>query len=177
MNSLWIICLTLTVKIATSEIAKNKLSCNFHDTINISSGTLNEIGQFHHNGVKYDKHLFAEFDYVITNSSMVKVEPHIRGCICLLKNCVRVCRFCSDDDESLNMRCFKKSSDMTVPSSNLKPHKLISLELDEFVILEGKLCQNYYKIDFEEYGESDHWIFLPVIINFAKSKNKYKKIQ
>lgn len=162
----WILfCFTLAIERATTEIARHPISCNFHDTINISSGSMDHnSGQFSHNGLTYQKGMFAEFDYVIKNNSEVKVDPHIRGCVCKLKNCIRVCEFCSDDDESLNMKCVKRSSQLKVLSSELM-EELISLDDDKFVFLEGKICENYYILEPEQYGDPDEWTFLEVIIN------------
>lgn len=155
---IWLFCFTFMVKSAKS------LACDYHDTINISSGTLDNDGRFKHNGLFYHRELFAEFDYVITNHSTVKVDPHYRGCVCNLKSCVRICQFCSDDDTSLNLKCYKKSSDLKIPSSSPPADESISLNTDKYVVLVGKLCRKYFKLDFELYGDVDQWTLLPVII-------------
>jgi G protein-coupled receptor Mth (Methuselah protein) len=128
-----------------------EISCDFIDTVNITSGHLDQHGSFHHNGTVFTKGSFAEFDYVLENfTTKTKVEPHIRGCICEFKPCIRVC--CRGAEKS----CVETEK-LLVPLTK-ETQKEIDLTSNEYEFLNGKPCKNMFVLEPEE-EDQDFWIF------------------
>lgn len=70
----------------------NKLPCDFLDTINITDGTYFKNKSILFNGVEFPTDLYAKVNYVILRSHVhIQVKPHIRGCLCSIKPCLRLC--------------------------------------------------------------------------------------
>lgn len=144
----------LTVK---ADIIPNvNISCDIHNTINISSGELDKDGKFHHDGLIYDKGLFAKFDYIYVNfTTTTKVDPHVRGCVCELKKCIRVCKLCQDGEDT---GLCVKTENIEVPLENggFKNISLVGEEL-EYGVIVGKPCEHNVIIDSSH--EADEWFF------------------
>ncbi|XP_062550724.1 G-protein coupled receptor Mth2-like isoform X3 [Armigeres subalbatus] len=69
-----------------------QLPCEFRDSVNISSGTRNALGNIVHNDIVYTSQNFAliNYDYV-EHDVRVSVSSYYRGCICQVSKCVRLC--------------------------------------------------------------------------------------
>lgn len=66
--------------------------CNHFDTVNITSGTRNPDGSITHDNITYASHHYKIFDYIYKNhTEKIQTEPHIRGCICKYRICMRGC--------------------------------------------------------------------------------------
>lgn len=132
------------------------MKCDLSESINITDGEYNKNGQFIHKGLTYEPDMFAEFDFIIVNhSERAQVEPHIRGCVCLLKKCVRVCRFCTDDEDA-DEKCVKTET-LTVPTGeNIEME--VSLQDNSYAVLTGRTCPNMIFLDPEDDDE-DKWVF------------------
>jgi Methuselah N-terminus len=154
-------------RIDANEIRLKKLSCNFRDTINITNGALDQEGRFHHDGLIYEKGMFAEFNFIYLNySHEISVDPHIRGCVCELKKCIRVCRFCNENDALANFTCVKTKKlavHVDGDADEIKQIPLTGKNL-EYAVLEGRRCQRMYQLEPMSY-DSDKWNFKDVSIN------------
>lgn len=130
----------------------NAINCHLRDTINVSSGTIDDNGRLVHNGLIYDKEQFAKFSDIYKDfTNIEKVEPHLRGCVCELKKCLRVCRFCNENEPTEQCVSTKK---LLMPND-----EEISLEnTSEFAVIEGKPCKVMYIMDPVSYDE-DSWTF------------------
>lgn len=66
--------------------------CNFFDSVNITDGRKLKNQSIIFDGIEYPKWQYAEFDYIINNGiDRSSVHPHIRGCLCNRKPCLRLC--------------------------------------------------------------------------------------
>lgn len=74
-------------------IASDELPCNFLDSINITGGNrflLDESIEF--NSIVYKRTQYARINYILENGiDKVIVDPYIRGCICNIRACIRLC--------------------------------------------------------------------------------------
>lgn len=130
-----------------------EISCDFIDTVNITAGSLNHKGNYVHNRIVYTKEFYATFDYIIDRFDGKRpVAPHIRGCICKLKPCIRVC--CRETTES-EADCVK-NNDLIVPTRNRAEE--IDLLSEKFAIIDGWPCELMYDLEPEE-NDYDEWIF------------------
>lgn len=69
-----------------------ELPCKFLDTVNITEGHKVNNESILFEGIEYPNGQYAEFDYIENNETdHTSVEPHIRGCLCNRKPCMRIC--------------------------------------------------------------------------------------
>jgi hypothetical protein len=134
------------------------ITCDIRDTINITDGVRIDNDRIEYNGLIYEKEMYDEFDFIYKNYSYkINVEPHLRGCVCELKKCIRVCRFC-DDDEDTKGTCVKTSI-LTVPTED---NEIEEISLDnlnsKYAVVEGKRCEKMIMLEAEIYDE-DKWSF------------------
>ncbi|CAO1406462.1 unnamed protein product [Diamesa serratosioi] len=132
--------------------------CDFIDTINITSGHKDRHGNYIYNGDTFHKGLFAEYNYVVENfTEKLPVQPHIRGCLCSLKPCIRLC--CTTDKNDPNYQsdanhCIDEET-ITVPYEDGDDLE-IRLNGGNYGVMIGKPCVKMYKAEPEEYPD-DSW--------------------
>lgn len=156
MMGLWIfVLLKLIPEILTAsnlQIANNSINCDILDTVNITGGYIDANGSYHKDGLIYKSGKFGYFTKIPLNSTFsFIVDLHVRGCICEIKNCIRICRYCENDQDDLCIR----SDKLLLPSEG--DEREISLENGEFAVVVGKVCERYFVLEPEEY-EDDIWI-------------------
>jgi len=146
----------ITVFVFINRSADASLSCKFIDTVNITGGHKDSDQNFVHNGDVYPLGTYQEFNYIENHAqNKTSVDPHIRGCICKLKPCIRFC-------------CHKNSKDcvtsnkLTVNNENYEV-EAIDISENKYGILIGRPCENVYSLAPEDYDE-DRWNFLNVSI-------------
>lgn len=82
-----------------SQSNSSNTTCNdFFDTTNITAGIHNTNGSIIYDKVEYPRNKYQNYSYIMVNGDKVPVQPHIRGCLCQIKICVRV--HCADQKES-----------------------------------------------------------------------------
>lgn len=168
MTQMLLLLWTAVTFASTSAQSKNVInqskfiSCDQSATINITDGYLDQDGKrFHHDGLIYEPEMFAEFDFVIVNVSLrISVVPHIRGCVCELKKCIRVCRFCTTKDEDISenseSKCVKTETLTLVSDENIETE--ISLQDNSYIVLTGRTCKTMIFLEPENFDE-DKWLF------------------
>jgi G protein-coupled receptor Mth (Methuselah protein) len=131
-----------------------KIGCEYKDTIGISGGSRDDRGNYIHKGDTYKSGDFAEFKYKIVNlTHKVLVDPHIRGCVCKLKTCIRYCCIATTNCE--------KPKKLTLPYDG--GEMSINFEVTRnYGVLVGRPCRHLYKLDADLYQEDDEWTFLSV---------------
>lgn len=80
-----IIYLIILISLVKSE------KCSYHESVNITSGEKLKNGDIKFNKILFTKNYYQNFNYELINNSKVYTNNHIRGCICLIKTCVRFC--------------------------------------------------------------------------------------
>lgn len=74
-----------------SFVGRN-LPCNFIDSIDISSGSLQLNKSILFNGMEFSEDNYAEVNYILRNGTTpIIVKPYVRGCPCNKKSCIRLC--------------------------------------------------------------------------------------
>jgi G protein-coupled receptor Mth (Methuselah protein) len=150
--------------------AKSEANCDFIDTINISSGYLDQNGNYRHQGNIYKKGMFANYNFEVEHFSEIKkVEPHVRGCVCELKTCLRLCCLENLDVES---DCVKTET-LSVPIKS--GNSEIDLKSEEYAVIEGWPCENMYSLEPLEF-EYDDWYFeVRTFLRFIYDSGKLSK--
>lgn len=67
------------------------LPCEFHNSINITDGRRNYDGSISYDNITYTPNQFGVVDFIVKRRVHVLVPVHIRGCICEIKKCIRLC--------------------------------------------------------------------------------------
>ncbi|CRK99458.1 CLUMA_CG012609, isoform A [Clunio marinus] len=139
--------------------------CSFFDTMNITSGKQDQNGNFNFNGEIFKKGTFATYNYTIENfTDLVAAEPHIRGCVCNSKPCIRLC--CIDEEADENSTCISTNV-LSVPTHD-EPEE-INLSGNTYGVLVGRPCPVMYKLIPEEYDD-DVWYFVHGSIQLGNGK-------
>lgn len=95
----------------------NKIMCPFRDTVNLTNQKMLMDGSYFYQGILIPPEKQQQFDYELKFLGEKKtVEPHIRGCICDQKPCIKLC--CAqgeflDEKKTIN-QCEKVTHDMKV---------------------------------------------------------------
>ncbi|CAO1416062.1 unnamed protein product [Diamesa tonsa] len=135
-----------------------KEPCNYIDTVNITSGHKDNDGNIIFNGTTFPKEMYAQYNYEIVNYVERKsVNPHTRGCLCLIKPCIRLCCY-SDDTNSTpsleSMPCVSKNKfSVQIHNGDVQD---VNLSDGKFGVVIGRTCPQMYKIEVEEDME-DFW--------------------
>lgn len=147
-----------------TQPASSSLPCKFIDTVNISDGYYDSNQNFVYNGDIYPVGIFQEFDYVEDHSqNKTSVDPHLRGCVCKLKPCIRVCCF---NKAEKNSKCLG-SDKFNVKNEDNKDEE-VNINDNKYGILYSRPCSDMYILE-PEGDERDEWNFLKV--------NKFKNNQ
>uniref|UniRef100_A0A0K8U0G7 Putative G-protein coupled receptor Mth-like 4 n=1 Tax=Bactrocera latifrons TaxID=174628 RepID=A0A0K8U0G7_BACLA len=147
---------------ALSEIP----NCVFEDTVNLTASTKFGNGSYLHEGLLVPAHLTGRYDYIeLYDGERKQVEPHVRGCVCQLKKCVRFCCHpradmyrLSKDSQSLCAEELNEELKYS-PYVNVTLHngsRVLMHVLDEFVVQQGIPCKDGYMLMPHIY-EEDQW--------------------
>lgn len=128
----------------------NKLPCDFLDTVNITDGTYFPNKSILFNGVEFRKELYAKVDFLdLRTHKILKVAPHIRGCLCSIRPCLR---FCCPEGTFLELSgesgmCSPKNVTVKMHSLNIvNPNnetKLVKME-DHFGVVHNFPCKKIF---------------------------------
>lgn len=131
------------------------------DTVNITEGGwIDPNGDYHYKDIVFKHGTFAEYNYIVENlTERITVERHYRGCICLYKNCIRIC--CKGDSKK---NCVITDTLVNIPVGE-DDETNITLSSNQFGILQGKPCNEMFKLEPFDY-EYDKWTFLKVSFSF-----------
>ena len=85
------------------------IKCNFANTVNITAGHRFQNGSYEFENVIYDEGFYKNYDFIIdANHEKVRVEKHIRGCLCAVKLCIRICK---DYDDFYSIHVFNEDEE------------------------------------------------------------------
>lgn len=123
-----ILCLLINHVWTLSETDKDGKPCLFSETINITDGIKDVHGNIEFDGLNFAPENYAVYDYFIYNNSYTeKVEPHTRGCICSVTNCIR---FCTRQATQI----------INVTTSTNGDYKIIDLYGKNYTYVYGRAC-------------------------------------
>lgn len=144
------VCLIIMIRLLSANCAK--LPCHLFESINITDGTrLPNKSNIIFEGIVFPRRQYAVVSYVRENGDIKRVAPYIRGCLCNVKSCFRLC--CSNellDEASMDERCNEELTQLegeVIEDSG----KYINLVLDNKSIqFNNRTCKQFYvSEDFE----------------------------
>lgn len=78
--------------VTMSGSALKTLPCHFLDSINITGGFLRPDESIMFDGIVYPRTKYAPMNYILKDGTdKIAIDPHIRGCICEIESCLRLC--------------------------------------------------------------------------------------
>ena len=133
----------IAVFIFISRSVDASLPCEFIETANITGGYKDVNQSFIYKSEIYPIGTYQEFDYVEDLHQIKKtVDPHIRGCICKLKPCIRLC--CQGHDENI-LNCFESKTFMIINED--EEEEIINKSGDKYGVIVGRSCWQMYEAD------------------------------
>lgn len=155
-----IIYLIILISLVKSE---NEL-CSYQESVNITSGEKLKNGDIKFNKILFTKNYYQNFNYELINNTKLYTNNHIRGCICLIKTCVR---FCCEKGSNLN-------PESGCDDSSYEP---LPKEIDwyeKFHVINGQQeCgeEGLYSLDYGEWDLNDAG--LVVVDDQQYNKNQF----
>ena len=116
--------------------------CNFANTVNITAGHHFPNGSYEFENVIYNKGFYKNYNFILDkHRQKVIVEKHIRGCLCAIKSCIRICK----NYENLEY--------INVYNQNDIEEKIYIKNNTDYHIMTHNPCYGYY------FGHNDKYIF------------------
>ncbi|KAL7037935.1 hypothetical protein ACKWTF_009403 [Chironomus riparius] len=121
--------------------ADSSLPCKFIETVNITDGFKDSNDNFIYKSEIFPLGTYDEFDY-IEDYSYVKISanPHIRGCVCKQKQCLRFCCLENDTENCL------QSNELNVFNED-NEEETIDISDNKYSILLGRSCKDMYELE------------------------------
>ncbi|KXJ82612.1 hypothetical protein RP20_CCG012774 [Aedes albopictus] len=158
---LW--CVIIVAGRTDTDYSGQLLPCEFRDSVNITSGTRDALGNINHDGIVYTSQNFALIDYDYADYDVRVIVPkYYRGCICQVTKCVRLCcpigQLYLRDGESTD--CVEKSDDFPVKllANVTTPNATKSVNIIEeniYGFIPQKPCPALMIEDIEEWALDD----------------------
>lgn len=135
---------------ASRSFGSDELPCNFLDSIDISSGVKLSNDSIIYKGIEYLKDNYAKVNYTLDNEiKRINVAPHIRGCPCNIKSCIRLCcpygsfvDYVSNDEYEQNITC----RDHEAAKYFEIPHATPNMDKPQFSYVH-RICKHHYFVE------------------------------
>lgn len=148
LNIVCVLCISSSV--LTLYVEKEK-PCSFFDTVNITDSLRNSDGSYQYFDIVIPENYTKMYDYIHLTSKFkkFKVPPHLRGCVCLFKKCIKMC-----SGPNIGKFLGKPMEDLTSKDNKIEIMKGDSLEIvpliDEFAVQEGRPCEILYDLTSDD---------------------------
>lgn len=159
--------------------SRSQLPCSFRDSVNISSGTRDAQRNIVHAGIKYGPEHYAQIDYDFIGFDVrVKTLSYLRGCVCQVARCVRLCCplgqwFSSDAKCAVYNDTFKVSVNV---ESEVGFSVVNLLEDEKFGFLPQKPCPGLLREDADDWFMDDVSSFW-YVARSADCSNLYLRLE
>lgn len=127
-----------------------KLPCYFFDSINITAGVRHPTNRsITFDGIDFPRHQYAVMNYIVDDGERIPTRPYIRGCLCNIKPCYRLC--CSNQlitidsaNKILDNNCNEELTQMEGEVFD-EVKKFVNLVLDTQPIhIKNRTCHQFY---------------------------------
>jgi len=104
--------------------------CDFFDTVDLSHME-RQNGSYQYKGIVIPDNLIGEYDFkMVPFGQRLTVETHLRGCVCKLRTCIRIC--CFRKDMLPDGGCSDGFNDQLI---QVNPHLYVNNEDDSIDVL------------------------------------------
>ena len=142
-----------------------KEPCAYIDTVNITSGQMDDNGNIIFNGTLFPKEMYAQYNYEIVNYVERKsVNQHTRGCLCLIKPCIRLCCYTDETnaaESNSSIQCVSKNTISVQTNDDMQD---VNLNDGSYGVLVGRPCSDMYAIEPEDHPD-EIWKLQQVTLN------------
>lgn len=145
---------------SVKHISCDSLPCDFIDSINITDGMRDVLGNIVHNNILYKPKYYRTIDYDYEDFSTKKfVNEYIRGCPCAVRLCVRMC--CPQGTVMYDYQCLPTVNKLEVLVNTTlfnvqRNFEVVDLtENSMYGFLYGKPCESVYELNRAD----DIWSF------------------
>lgn len=134
-------------------------NCPFEDTVNITGSKRFSNGSYLYEGVLIPPNMTGSYEYIENEGKSQKVARHLRGCVCQIKNCFKLC--CTPRERLLEnnqgWECVEFSDKdkytLNINISLSDGSEVLKNVLKEFVVQVGIPCEKGYMLD----SHIDEW--------------------
>lgn len=144
----------LCIGLSQEFLLSRQLPCEYLESVNITDGANLDNGQILHDGVVYPKELYAKINYEMDYLGKTRhiVQPYVRGCLCRIKPCIRLCcprgQFV-DLTQKTGKKCRKHDAAKNYASEMINQYnRTVSIVLDDhFGFVDDRPCRDLYLAD------------------------------
>lgn len=130
-----------------------ELPCDFLDSVNITDGAMQSDRSIIFDNTKFTANQYSLIDYIIANGThRLPAEPHLRGCLCNRKPCIRLCCPYGTVHQrvpNVGIICRKLDTPIEFESEiNAENSKVKTLlENHHFEYITHRPCESFYMVD------------------------------
>ncbi|XP_055320433.1 G-protein coupled receptor Mth2-like isoform X2 [Sitodiplosis mosellana] len=157
MLRLWLIVLMIP-NMSVAFLFGKELPCHFYDSINITDGASHSNGSITFNGLEFPFNQYAKIVYSMENGTKpIKVKPYIRGCLCNIRPCLRLCcpygSFVNENTTELGVACHKNEAAKNIQSQIIDDNNQTNIvNLNEHFAYIERICKHFtIAEDFKVY--------------------------
>ncbi|XP_055841355.1 G-protein coupled receptor Mth2-like isoform X2 [Episyrphus balteatus] len=129
--------------------------CSFIDTVDLSGSEKFPNGSYSYEGLIVPPHLVGIFEYTSDDLSLrVPAEPHVRGCVCKLRPCVKLCCPTTARFNGTNCQTHEgNATTLTVMNITTNGGDLKEVDLaKKFALQYGRTCAEMYHLTPHVYA-------------------------
>ncbi|XP_036217358.2 G-protein coupled receptor Mth2 [Bactrocera oleae] len=156
-------------------------NCPFEDTVNITGSKRFSNGSYLYEGVLIPPNMTGSYEYIENEGKSQKVARHLRGCVCQIKNCFKLC--CTPRERLLEKNqgweCVEFSDKdkytLNINISLSDGSEVLKNVLKEFVVQVGIPCEKGYMLDpyIDEWRLYENGTFLRLYDKKALNRSGY----
>lgn len=173
-TSIWLILLNAIVSVCSSN-----LPCHYFESINITSDIWQDQQQqwqqvqnrtsIIFDDIEFPSNQYAIVDYTEDDGRRNITQPHLRGCLCNLKPCARLC--CSNEEITINDETIKSLDSKCREELNQMEDEIDENKSVDFVnlLLTARIINIDYKTCFPFYTEIEMMNVMYIEFKFVRT--------
>lgn len=148
---------SIYMKTCYSLYFDGQLPCDFRDSVNITGGIRHPNKSISFDNTVFSFSEYATVHYVLNGKERVQTEPHIRGCPCKIRKCIRLCcpygSFVKSTAEDYSIECSENEAAKNFEVQMLDTNNVNTIvNLDHYFGYVNIICSQYYmEVNFTLY--------------------------
>lgn len=145
--------ISVILKFSYASFFGTKLPCHFYDSVNITDGVLHSNKSIIFNRIEYPPDQYANVVYNLENGrKYVRVNTYIRGCLCDIHTCLRLCcpfgSFVDETNLEKAIKCRKSESEMILEGEIIDEDNQSHVErLDKYFVFIERPCNRHSPVE------------------------------
>lgn len=148
MLRLWLT-VSMCLNVSVAFLFGRQLPCHFYDSVNITDGVTHSNGSITFNGTEFSINHYAKIVYTMENGKKpIKVKPYIRGCLCNIRPCIRLCcphgSFVDEMSTNQSIKCHENEAAKTIPIQIIDENNQTNIvNLNEHFAKIERICNRF----------------------------------